>query len=214
MNERGDHQWDALELAAAFSFTHELFRPAASEQYEWLIGETCAESWRYLTQAFPHFQDHLDLPPAFGDFESRFIATFDVGVPAPPVPILESHYNKRDPLPKILHENILFYQQFGLRLSSASNESADHLRHQLEFVSYLFSLLARAEASSDPGTPDRAAQICQALEDYLSRHLLSWLPQAVAAAQDAPLAAARQILEMALELSRAGLKHASKHQVA
>ena len=207
MNANGGHRWDTVELATAFSFAHDLFLPPDPEQHSRLIGESCAASWRYLAEVFPNLGDHLVLPPDFSDFESRYIATFDVGVPTPQVPLLESHYNKRDPLPRILHENILFYQQFGLRLSSASNESADHLRHQLEFVSYLLSLLARAEASDNVGGRDQIVQIRRALSDYLSRHLLSWLPQALAAADNAPLAAAGQALGLTLVLSEAALEH-------
>lgn len=207
MIPKGEHQWAPVELATAFSFAHDLLLPPDPEQHARLVGESCAASWRYLAGLIPHLDDHLDLPSQYPDFESRYIATFDVGIPTPQVPLLESHYNKRDPLPRILHENILFYQQFGLRLSSKSNESSDHLRHQLEFVSYLFSLLARIEASDDAASRDQIVQIRQALGDYLSRHLLSWLPQAVTAAGDAPLGAAGQVLELTLALSQTALRY-------
>ena len=207
MSVNGSYRWSTVELATAFSFAHDLFLPPDPGQHSRLVGESCAASWRYLADVFPQLGDHLDMPSEFSDFESRYIATFDVGVPTPQVPLLESHYNKRDPLPRILHENILFYQQFGLRLSSTSNESADHLRHQLEFVSYLLTLLARAESHQDSVNRDQAGQIRRAINDYTSRHLLTWLPQAVAAGNDAPLAAAGQALELALELTQAALKH-------
>lgn len=206
MNGNGGHQWHTADLAVAFSFAHDLFLPPDPDQYARLVGESCAASWGYLAAALPNLDDHLDLPSEYPDFESRYIATFDVGVPTPQVPLLESHYNKREPLPRILHENILFYQQFGLRLSPESNESADHLRHQLEFVSYLFTLLLRAEESGDVGGGEQVSQIRRALHDYLSRHLLTWLPEAVRSAEGAPLAAAKQALQLALGMSQAALR--------
>jgi TorA maturation chaperone TorD len=97
----------------------------------------------------------------------------------------------------VLHENILFYQRFGIRLRSDFAETADHLLGQLSFLVHLLILLQyREEANQE----EEGAQIVQALGDYSDRHLRSWIPAAVAAAEDVPFQASRAILALVSHL--------------
>jgi TorA maturation chaperone TorD len=70
---------------------------------------------------------------------------------------------------------MLFYKQFGLELRSSSNETADHLRHQLEFMHHL--CLMEAEAIRTNRT-DYIHQCAKARDDYQRRHLALWIPLA------------------------------------
>jgi TorA maturation chaperone TorD len=135
----------------------------------------------------------LGIPSRYGEYESRYIATFDVGQPHPPVPLIESHYNKREPVPRILHENMMFYQRFGLRLSPNFAETSDHLLCQLSFAVQLLAMI-RDRLHADNHA--EATQITQALKDYTRRHLKSWIPLARGVAEGAPLATAASILSI------------------
>ena len=167
-------------MAAAFLFTHDLFRFPSPSQWEWLTSPQ-AES----------FEAELDrrlgcrpaagsrLPASADQYEQEFIATFEAGIPHAPVPLIESHYNKRDPVPRILHENILFHRAFGLALKSSAAETSDHLRHQLEFVAHLYGL--EAGASGEALDAIRLGRV-----QFVERHLLSWLPVAEEKARAIP----------------------------
>lgn len=185
--------WTSRDMAAAFAFAHALFRKPSPDQHAWLLSPECQEMWNEIAGCTEGALSRLEVPEGYDDYCERFIATFDVGTPAPPVPLIESHYNKREPIPKILHENILFYRQFGLQLRDSSLESADHLRHQLEFVQHLLEYHARL---TETGAFADAKQVARALCDYANRHLRSWLPEAVGCAVDAPLQFAHQALAL------------------
>ena len=149
--------------------------------------------WNEIVGAIEGPQLLLDVPTDYDDYCERYIATFDVGTPAPPVPLIESHYNKREPIPRILHENILFYRQFGLQLRDSSLENADHLRHQLEFIEHL--LVYHSELA-ESGQTTASEQVAQALVDYVRRHLSSWVAEAVTCTEDAPLQLAGPALSL------------------
>lgn len=190
--------WTSRDMAAAIAFVHSLIRKPTLDQHAWLRSSECQELWSGLCSDFDSL-NQLDVPVEYSDYAERYIATFDVGTPTPPVPLIESHYNKRDPIPRILHENILFYRQFGLQLRDSALESADHLRHQLELVQHLLEYRAQLETDN---RVTEAEQVTQALADYANRHLLSWLPEAITCAEDVPLAFAKPTLTLADLLAR------------
>lgn len=187
----------ALDRAAAFWFVRNLFRTPSPEQWSWLTAAETGRFWGALVQALED-PIAMPLPHDAATYEQQFIEAFEAGAPHAPVPLIESHYNKRDPVPKILHENILYYQTFGLRLRSCANETADHLRHQLEFTGWLWQLeAAELRAGAEP---DRLQQIRQARSDYTRRHQLSWLPAATQKAADAPYPWVRSWMQVVLSL--------------
>lgn len=118
------------------------------------------------------------LPRESGEWESFLLSTFDVGFPAPPVPLFETHYMKEGNAPAVLHENVLFHKAFGCEVSEGDADNPDHLRHQLAFLLVLFWLEDRSGA--DPETVESARR---ARTDFIRRHLLNWVPKAAKAAR-------------------------------
>ncbi len=192
---------EAGDLAAAFLFLHDLYRVPGPGQWAWLTAPETAEFWRRLTGALanPSLPGGPALPDAPGEYEAQYIAAFDAGAPHPPVPLLESHYNKRDPVPRVLHENVLFHKSFGLRLRGEANETADHLRHQLEFTAHL----CRMDSESEGGVQE---QVLRARHEFVERHLLSWLPRAAKKAGETPFVWAAGYLDLTLAAARAAAR--------
>ncbi|MFH0794201.1 MAG: molecular chaperone TorD family protein [bacterium] len=177
MTEIEDRSDKLLEAAARWTFFHDLLRPPGKEQWAWLREPRVQTAWALLA-AEVGLPETLPLPICFEAFEQEYLNAFEVGAPEPLCPLIESHWNKRDPVPRILHENILFYKQFGLELKSTSNETADHLRHQLGFLAYLCR--READALAIPESAATAEQFAAARHDFLTRHTAYWLPLAAA----------------------------------
>jgi TorA maturation chaperone TorD len=119
-----------------------------------------------------------NLPDDDAEWESFFLSTFDVGLPAPPVPLFETHYLKEGSISAVLHENILYYKKFGGELAKGDADGADHLRHQLGFLRFLFWL------EDHPDTPPETARGARlARTDFIRRHLLNWVPKAAKTAR-------------------------------
>jgi len=193
------------DLAESFFFTRSLFHPPGAAQWAWLTSSGTAMLWEALAahleiEGGAETRSSLGLPASAEQYEVEFIAAFEVGAPHPPVPLIESHYTRCDPVPRLLHENILFYQAFGLRLKPSAGETADHLRHELEFAGYLCQLEAAELRGS--GDAERLTQIRQARHEYVTRHLLSWLPAAAEKACAAPSPWVRRYLALVLALAR------------
>ena len=183
--------------ARRFFFLRDLFGAPGVEQWARLSAPETGKAWTALAERLGGPRK-LALPATAAAYETSFIAAFDAGAPHPPVPLIESHYNKKEPVPRILHENILFYQTFGLRLREQSNETSDHLRHQLEFVGHLY----RMEATELHGRSDLdiLGQIRAGRRDFLERHLMTWLPTAAEKASHAPEPWIGQFLAMTFAL--------------
>jgi DMSO reductase family type II enzyme chaperone len=146
-------------------------------QHAWLQGAEFASAFAALCDSFGLPCPAGDLVPAdYADHESRYLACFEVGMPGPPVPLTASHYNRREPVPRILHEHILFYRKFGVAVPADSQEPADHLAHQLAFLVHLDDLLLAG----------RPAPRCvlSARHDFLSRHLVRWAGEAAGSARE------------------------------
>jgi len=109
--------------------------------------------------------------PDYAAYEAAYLALFEVGVPQPPVPLLESAHSHRAVPQEVVLECVQFYEVLGLR-PSGSAFPADHLITQLEF-------LAAARYLRERKTDDEEVAALRRLEaDFLARHLLSWLPAA------------------------------------
>ncbi|MBI2842871.1 MAG: molecular chaperone TorD family protein [Armatimonadetes bacterium] len=114
----------------------------------------------------------FDMPQSMQDAESRYLALFEVGLPVPPCPLNEAPYCRSEPPTRIIHENLLFYRMFDLDLSRDNRELPDHILNQLEFLSYLTRLMERT-VQPETRVATRAAK-----DDFIERHLLSWVPKA------------------------------------
>lgn len=167
----------AREAAAAWRFLHDLFRPPSPAQWTWLRSAPTLSAWNMLAETCG-----LDLPEilpnalAFRKYEETFVAAFDVGFPVAACPLIETHWNRREPVTSVLHENVLFYKQFGLMIRTEGEESPDHVLPQTEFMCYLHTL--EEQALRAPAREDQVAQIRQAEKDFLERHLAYWTPLA------------------------------------
>jgi DMSO reductase family type II enzyme chaperone len=115
-------------------------------------------------------------PEEYSDFESRYLACFEVGMPQAPVPLCASHYNKRAPVPATIHEHVLFYRLFGAAIAEGDPSSADHLRHELAFLFHLDELLIEEVASAE--------SLLRARCDFLKRQVNRWVGRAAAAAHE------------------------------
>lgn len=106
--------------------------------------------------------------------ESTYIATFEVGVPEPPVPLYESAYATDDKSGRrsLLEELVRFYEFFDLDLGENPSEAPDHLTVELEFMAAVAQLEHLAGLQGADVTPFRLAQ-----RDFLDRHLVGFLRQ-------------------------------------
>lgn len=107
----------------------------------------------------------------YQQYESIYIALFDVGLPQPPVPLLESAHVKSQPAQQIALENTFFYEVLGLKVDPA-HYAPDHLVTQLEFLA-----AARYAREQAPNEENRRS-LARLERDFLERHLLNWLPAA------------------------------------
>lgn len=170
-----DERSALLEEAAVWKFLHDLFRVPSKEQWDWLETDVAKGAWQLIAcQIGKNLPSELPIPETYEEFEGQYLSTFEVGAPNPPVPLIESHWNRFSPVPKVLHENMLFYKQFGLELQSSANETADNLRHQLEFVHYMSLFEARVIDDEE-----QREQVAKGRHEYIQRHLDHWLPKCV-----------------------------------
>jgi DMSO reductase family type II enzyme chaperone len=110
---------------------------------------------------------------SYEQYESAYIALFDVGIPEPPVPLFESAHDKTHPAQEIALENTYFYEVLGLK-SDPGRAVPDYLVTQLEFLA---ALRFTCEHTSEEST---AVSLARAETEFLERHSLNWLPAAKA----------------------------------
>jgi len=166
---------DLQEQEAMWRILHHLLRPPAAEQWEWLTTEPVRSAWSILAGRCALEHRTMPIPSDYDSYQEQFLATFDVGMPHPPCPLLESHWNRKESPGLVRQRNMRFYEQFGLQLRSADGSPPDHLRHQLELLEYLCRLELDRTLCSDA---DEASQLARARHEYLTLHLLSWVPAA------------------------------------
>jgi TorA maturation chaperone TorD len=181
----------AKELAEARLAVYRFLRAALDKpspgQHAWLVGPAFRRLLACLCEQF-------GVPPPAGDLgvaepadhEARYLACFEVGLPAPPVPLLASHYNRREPVPQIIHEHVLFYRRFGSPVAAANGESADHLLNELAFLIRLDELLQVEMLDAE--------SLLRARRDFLRRQAARWPARAAAAAEEQGLPAVYRTL--------------------
>jgi DMSO reductase family type II enzyme chaperone len=128
---------------------------------------TLLDLWKRLEceGTFPGFEWFA----SYEQYESVYIALFDVGVPEPPVPLFESAHDKSHPAQEIALENTYFYDLLGLK-SDPRRGVPDYLVTQLEFLA---ALRYTRERTSDKSN---AVSLARAEAEFLERHLLNWVP--------------------------------------
>ena len=159
--------WQQNDLYRFFAF---VFSPPTHECFDLLsqpgVQNALQSLWKQLEceSEFPGFEWFA----SYEQYESAYIALFDVGIPEPPVPLFESAHDKTHPAQEIVLENTYFYEVLGLQ-SDPGRAVPDYLVAQLEFLA---ALRYTCEHSSDEGT---AVSLARAETEFLERHLLNWL---------------------------------------
>ena len=126
------------------------------------------------------------VPEEPADYESQYIACFEVGLPAAPVPLQASHYNRREPVPAVIHEHILFYRRFGMRQAADNAEPADHVLNEVAFLIHLDELLLAGNTEVE--------SLLFGRRDFLGRQITPWLSRAAAEAEKQRLPATYRTL--------------------
>lgn len=164
--------WQQNDLYRFFAF---VFAPPKRECFGLLSQPALPEALRNLWQflkcdgEYPEFEWFA----SYEQYESTYIALFDVGMPEPPVPLFESAHDKTHPAQEIALENTYFYDVLGLK-SDPGRAVPDYLVTQLEFLA---ALRYTREQTSEEST---AVSLARAEAEFLERHLLNWLPAAKA----------------------------------
>jgi TorA maturation chaperone TorD len=157
---------------AVYRFLRAALDKPTAEQRHWLASAGFRQRLQDLAVAFgvepPPGEDLV--PADAADHESRYLACFEVGLPEPPVVLLASHWNRREPVPAVIHEHQLFYNWFGAAALIDQREPADHLLNELTFLIHLDELLF------EPGHDE--ASLLRARRDFLARHPARWFGRA------------------------------------
>jgi DMSO reductase family type II enzyme chaperone len=157
--------------AAAYRFLQGALDYPEEGAQDWLTGPEFRQALELLCERFGVACPEGELfPPGLADCRSRYLACFEVGHPGPPVPLVASHYNHKEPAPATVREHVLFYKCFGVRLARDNREPPDHLRNELAFLVHLdAALLAGADDES----------LRPARRDFLARQVCRWVGRAV-----------------------------------
>jgi DMSO reductase family type II enzyme chaperone len=164
--------WQQNDLYRFFAFA---FAPPTQECFGLMSQPALPEALRNLWQ---HLKCEGEYPrfawfASYEQYESTYIALFDVGIPEPPVPLFESAHDKSHPAQEIALENTYFYEVLGLK-SDPRHAVPDYLVTQLEFLA---ALRYAREQTSEESTD---VSLARAETEFLERHLLNWLPAAKA----------------------------------
>jgi DMSO reductase family type II enzyme chaperone len=115
----------------------------------------------------------------YEEYEATYIALFDVGIPEPPLSLFESAHDKTRPPQEIALENTMFYDTLGLGWDSRC-AVPDYLVTQLEFLAAVHYTFENSPDSATRRSLERLET------DFLSRHLLNWVPAAAAKLKSGP----------------------------
>jgi DMSO reductase family type II enzyme chaperone len=172
--------WAGLDLYRFFAL---VFSQPSPERFDTLaqpaLKDGLAGLWQQLNCAgdFPDFAWFK----SYEEYEATYIALFDVGIPEPPLPLFESAHDKTRPPQEIALENTMFYDALGLKWDSRC-AVPDYLITQLEFLAAVHYTLENAQDSATHGS------LAKLETDFLSRHLLNWVPAAAAKLSKSPSA--------------------------
>jgi len=159
--------WTDTDLYRLFAF---LFAAPSPRCFQFLAQPETPDALRSLWEALgcegacPEFEWFS----SYEEYESAYIALFDVGIPEPPVALFESAHDKTRPAQEIALENTCFYEVLGLR-SDPSQAVPDYLVTQLEFLA---ALRYTAQHASEEET---RTSLARAEVEFLERHVLNWI---------------------------------------
>jgi TorA maturation chaperone TorD len=173
--------------SAVYRFLRTALDKPSAEQHGWLTSAGFRQRLEALAADFGVEVPAGELVPAApADHAGRYLACFEVGMPEPPVVLLASHWNRREPVPAVIHEHKLFYQRFGAGALIDPGEPADHLLNELTFLIHLDALLLASR--HDVGS------LLRARSDFLTRQVARWIGQAAQAAVEIHLPCVYSVL--------------------
>jgi TorA maturation chaperone TorD len=152
-----------------------LDKPSA-EQHRWLSSEAFEVTLRELCDRFGVDVPSGGLVDWSGDeHESTYLACFEVGLPTPKVVLQASHYNRRAPAPRVIHEHQRLYRLFDAKLAARNLDQQDHLLNQVAFLMHLDELVMG-------GAVDLPA-VVHARRDFIEKHVRDHVRSALQSAR-------------------------------
>jgi len=169
-------------LAAGFCYpSQEMFEAFRSGNYQSQLGECIRQlpHLELLVQDNPlepgTGQQRVDNGLPYEEFESQYVASFEVGSPEPPCPPYEGLYRGGERTQFMLRVSS-FYKHFGLAMNSeegGAREVPDHISAELEFMHFL---TFKETQASEEGTEDLLQGYLLAQKDFLQQQMSQWLP--------------------------------------
>lgn len=156
----------AVPRAAVYGFLAKAFRYPEAGAFEGGSGpwhERLSSAASSLPYGVSVSTGELQAPADLEAAQVEYTRLFDIGPFGPPCPLNEGHY-ARDRL-RTMEEVLRFYDFFGLRFQPETGLLPDHLSVEFEFMEAL---------AGEPETGSESAISAQ--QDFLERHLCSWLP--------------------------------------
>ncbi len=145
----------------------------STERFAWLASRECRALLKSLVSDLDCTtkSGRADRFADYQGYEAAYLAIFEVGAPAPPVPLLDSAYSRSEPAQQVVLDCVNFYDVLGLRSLDVVFPS-DHLVTQLEFLAAVRYLRTAGESA------EQETQLRRLERDFIERHLLTWLPVA------------------------------------
>lgn len=131
----------------------------------------CCPGFSELVDATHGPSLHIDMP--YHDLCAEYLQAFETDAPSPSAALNEGVYAYKTDRPALMLELKSFYRNFGLQINSETNELADTITAELEFMQFL--CVKESQARVKGLSPD-AYVLAQ--RDFLARHLTLWLPEA------------------------------------
>jgi len=149
---------------ALYGFVLAILDKPFREQHDWLTSSDFAETFRGLCDRFGvEPPDGVLVDWSADEHESTYLACFEVGLPTPKVVLQASHYNRRAPAPRTIHEHERLYRLFDAKLARRNLDQQDHLLNELAFLIHLDDLVLG-------GASDLRA-IVGARRDFIGKHV-------------------------------------------
>jgi DMSO reductase family type II enzyme chaperone len=114
----------------------------------------------------------LDAGVTLDQLEAEYLAAFEIGRDAKPVPLFEGMNRTDMARDGVLEDLLRFYEFFDIELAQGDREYPDHLATELEFLAWLCQRESAARNEGGDAEPFRLAA-----RDFIDRHLAVWLPE-------------------------------------
>ncbi len=164
---QGENEQVLAELVpvrlALYGFALAIFDKPSVEQHAWLTSDEFGSTLRELCDRFGVAAPDVLVDWSAEEHESTYLACFEVGLPTPKVVLQASHYNRRAPAPRTIHEHQRLYRLFDAKLTHRNLDQQDHLLNQLAFLVHLDELVLG-------GAVDLPA-ILRARRDFVGKHV-------------------------------------------